>query len=77
MQEYAKDPKLFEGGKEFKRDVTGVLSVILSDWDQPGTRNGLQTARQAEDIFEVAQEAMWQIREHLTQIRDNTTSISE
>jgi uncharacterized protein with NAD-binding domain and iron-sulfur cluster len=70
MVKYANDPELFVGNKPFDRDVQGVLSVILSDWDEPGTRNHLQTARQCDYVFEVAQEAMWQIREHLRRIRD-------
>jgi hypothetical protein len=70
MEQYANDPELFVGNNLFDRGVDGVLSVILSNWDEPGTRNHLQTARQCEDVFEVAQEAMSQIREHLRRIRD-------
>src|SRR5262249_16876844 len=62
MLSIAEDECLFEGEEEFDRKITGVLSVILSNWDSPGIRDGLRSARDCKDVRDIAHEAMWQIR---------------
>ncbi len=47
-------------------DLGGLISVIVSDWDTPGTREFPRAAREADSPEEIAREALAQIKAHMT-----------